>query len=102
MTVDEQLSGWYTMLRQSKKPEQISRAYWRLTETVMELASWPILPYTLSALQRYEELRKAKLNVGAKDLKIGAIALEHNATVVSRNLRDFQRIPGVDVEDWSV
>ena len=43
-----------------------------------------------------------KLNVRANDLRIAAIALENSAIVVSRNLRDFQRVPGLQVEDWSV
>jgi predicted nucleic acid-binding protein len=34
------------------------------------------------------------------DLKIAAIALVHNATLLSGNLRDFQQIPDLHVEDW--
>jgi predicted nucleic acid-binding protein len=35
------------------------------------------------------------------DLRIAAIVPENNATLVSRNLRDFQRVSGLVVEDWS-
>ncbi len=42
-----------------------------------------------------------KLNVGASDLRIAAIVLEHNATLVTRNLRDFGRVPGLKVVDWT-
>jgi predicted nucleic acid-binding protein len=48
---------------------------------------------------RSTEGRKAQR--GSYDLRIAAIALELGATVVTRNLRDFNRIPGPTCEDWS-
>jgi predicted nucleic acid-binding protein len=42
-----------------------------------------------------------KLGVKASDLRIGAIALDCDATVVTRNHRDFDLIPGLKVEHWS-
>jgi hypothetical protein len=46
LTVDEQLTGWYTLTRQARRPEEIARAYARLGESVVRLAHWRILPYT--------------------------------------------------------
>lgn len=60
------------------------------------------LPFTEAAIARYDDLVALKLNVGKNDLRIAAITLEHGGTLVSRNLRDFQRVPGLTVEDWSV
>ena len=54
------------------------------------------------AIARYNQLKSQKLNVPGNDLRIAAIALEHGGTLVSRNLRDFRRVPGLSVEDWSV
>ena len=34
------------------------------------------------------------------DLKIACIALVHNALLLSANLRDFQQVPGLRVENW--
>ncbi len=42
-----------------------------------------------------------RLNVGKMDLKIAAIALEHGCIVVTRNERDFRRVPGLVVENWA-
>lgn len=34
------------------------------------------------------------------DLLIGAIAISQGAAVVTGNLRHYERIPGIDVENW--
>jgi tRNA(fMet)-specific endonuclease VapC len=36
------------------------------------------------------------------DLKIAAIALATDATLLSRNLTDFGKVPGLRVEDWTL
>ena len=56
---------------------------------------------TAKAIQEYRQLKALKLNVGKKDLCVAAIGRELRATVVTRNLSDFARVPGLVVEDWS-
>jgi tRNA(fMet)-specific endonuclease VapC len=102
MTVDEQLSGWYTLARQARVPRDIAHAYTRLGEAVWRLAQWAILPYTEQAITRVAQLKALRLNVRVMDLRIAAITLEHGGILVTRNLRDFQRVPDLTVEDWSV
>ncbi len=101
ITVEEQLNGWYTFLRKASHPEHGERAYRQLGEAVLYLARLPILPFTLPAIARFEALKKQKLNVRANDLRITAIAREVGAVVVTRNVRDFQRVPNLAVEDWT-
>jgi tRNA(fMet)-specific endonuclease VapC len=102
ISVEEQLTGWYNQIRSSKSSSEIARAYERLADTVRFFSGLHILNFDEPAIARFELLRSLKLNVGGMDLRIGAIALEHNAIVVSRNVRDFGRIPNLAVEDWSV
>jgi tRNA(fMet)-specific endonuclease VapC len=101
ITVEEQISGWYRRLRRAKTPEELAKVYDHLTATVRSLARLPILSFSEAAIHRSKELHASKLNVGKMDLCIAAIALEHQAVIVTRNVRDFERIPNLVVEDWS-
>lgn len=102
MTVDEQLTGWYTLTRRARQPVEIAQAYAKLADAVVRLAKWRILPYTEPAIARVAQLKALRLNVGLMDLRIASIALESGAVVGTRNRRDFSRIPGLNIEDWSV
>ncbi len=72
-----------------------------MAESVAYLGRFPILDFPEAAIARFEDLKRKKLNVGGMDLKIAAIVLEAGAILVSRNLRDFRRVPGLVVEDWA-
>jgi tRNA(fMet)-specific endonuclease VapC len=101
VTLDESLTGWYNQIRKAKTPERRVSAYEQLVRTTLNLARLPILPYSMTAEAHFQRLRKLKLNVGSDDLRIAAIALEADATVVTANVRDFGRVPGLRVEDWT-
>lgn len=101
VTVEEQLSGWYAQLRQAKRPERLAWAYRRLAATVRFLSQIQIVDFDEPAIQRCEQLMKRKLKVRKTDLRIAATVLERGAILVTRNLRDFQRVPGLHIEDWS-
>ena len=38
--------------------------------------------------------------IGPYDIQIAGIALSHNLTVVTRNVREFSRVPQLKVENW--
>ena len=101
LTVEEQLSGWYAQVRQAKKPERLAWAYRRLAETVTFLSRVEILTYDEPAIRRCEALRKQKLKVKTFDLRIASVVLERQAILVTRNTRDFKKVPGLTLEDWS-
>ena len=101
ISVEEELTGWYTKLRRTRKRDQLARVYDRLSQSVMFFARFQILPFSEPAILRYEDLRRAHRRIGKNDLRIAAIVLEYDATLVTRNSRDFAQIPGLKVEDWS-
>lgn len=64
----------------------------------------PILPFDAAAAQRYGEARaileRRGTPVGDADLRIAAIALSRDLKLVTGNVRHFQRIPELAVENW--
>ena len=101
ISVEEQFLGWYTRARQAKRDDEIALAYDRMTEFAAFIKQLPVVSFTAKSIQRYRQLKALKLNVGKKDLCIAAIGSELSATVVTGNLSDFGRVPGLAVEDWS-
>jgi tRNA(fMet)-specific endonuclease VapC len=98
ITVEEQLSGWYTLLRRAKSAELLAHAYQRLADAVEVLSRFRILSFTVPAINRFEQLKRQKLGVKYMDLRIAAITLEHTGTLVSRNARDFEVVPQLAIE----
>jgi tRNA(fMet)-specific endonuclease VapC len=60
-----------------------------------------ILDFDERAAEEYKRLSKFRIRIGAMDLKIASIALANNATLLSRNLKDFGKVPDLKVEDWA-
>jgi len=102
VSIEEQASGWLAAIRKAKTDADEARFSQAFADAVPVWATFQILPRTEAAIARFEQLKRQKLNVGRMDLRIAAIALEAGATVVTRNLRDFQRVAGLTVVDWSV
>ncbi len=65
-----------------------------------------ILPFSIQAANHYARIRahleRASNIIGPMDLLIAAHALAEEATLVTNNEREFQRVPGLAVENWVV
>lgn len=68
------------------------------------LRPFEVIPFDSSCAQHYSIIRthfeKQGMTIGANGLLIAATALAHEATLVTANLREFQRVPNLKVEDW--
>ena len=100
VSVEEQLRGWLAAIRRARKVHDQILYYTRLIGLVRFLNEWRILPFEEPAADRFEALRKQRIRIGTQDLKIASIALEADALLLSANLRDFERVPGLRVENW--
>ena len=102
ITVEEMLRGRLAILARRSEAQVRVRAYGKLMETVRFANQIRVLPFDMECEKRVADLRSQGLRVGTQDLRIAATALVHGLTVVTRNRRDFGRVPGLALEDWSV
>jgi tRNA(fMet)-specific endonuclease VapC len=78
----------------------IDRAYELFREAIYDFRRFQILSHTPAAESLYHSWRAHKIRVPTHDLRIAAICAAHGATLISRNRRDFDLVPGLLVEYW--
>jgi tRNA(fMet)-specific endonuclease VapC len=68
------------------------------------LEPFEVLPFDREAADAYArvrfELERTGRPIGERDLLIASIALARGLTVVTHNLSEFARVPGLKTEDW--
>lgn len=97
----EQIQGWQAYLARARKPEQIVLAYARLESMWRSFLRMNVLSFSREAQTRFEDIRHQCPRLPTMDLRIAAIALVTSTVLLSRNVRDFRRVPGLQVEDWT-
>jgi tRNA(fMet)-specific endonuclease VapC len=69
------------------------------------LERFPLLPVDLACARAHAriwaELRQAGMIIGPHDLWLAATCVGHGLTMVTANAREFERVPGLDLEVWS-
>jgi tRNA(fMet)-specific endonuclease VapC len=98
---EEQMRGWLTYLSRARTLTQQAEAYRRLKRHLDNYRTITALDFDLRAATEFQRLRKRYRTLGTMDLKIAAIVLTNDATLLSRNLADFRKIPALKVEDWT-
>lgn len=101
VTVEEALRGRLAVLAHHSTGQSRERAYAKLMETVRFFGSIQVVLFDAHCEQQFKALRARRVRIGSQDLRIAATALAHSYILVTRNRRDFERMPGLTIEDWS-
>jgi tRNA(fMet)-specific endonuclease VapC len=100
ISYEEQMRGWLSLVAKARSVSEEIRAYQRLLTHVEFFAKIPILPFDELAAVEFQRLKQLRVRIGTMDLKIAAIAISRKATLLSRNLRDFAQVSGLEVANW--
>ena len=95
VTVGEMVYGAYRSDRPDHFLRQLEERLWRNIR---------ILPFNRAAAETYGRVRAQLEGAGTPlaepDLRIAAIALTHDLTMVTGNVRHFSRVAGLRIENW--
>jgi tRNA(fMet)-specific endonuclease VapC len=100
ITAAEQMRGWLARINRLADVHRQVSAYDELADLFLFFQRWEVVRFDRAAADFYLQLRKDKVRIGTNDLKIAAIALSRGALLLSANLRDYRKVPGLRVEDW--
>lgn len=62
----------------------------------------PIVSFDASAATTLSQLQAQRIQLARMDSRIAAIALSGRLILLTRNHRDFNKIPGLLIEDWTL
>ncbi len=92
----ELMYGAANSLRRSENEEKIALF---LASGAIDLVPFDEEDASIAAVIR-AKLRRSGEPIGPYDLLIAAQALRRGARLITANMREFMRIPGLDVSDW--
>jgi tRNA(fMet)-specific endonuclease VapC len=100
VTVEEQLRGWAALLNRTRERQRQVAAYHEHNKLIDYFAYWQRLEYDEQSADLFDQFRGQGIRIGTMDLRIASICIANNATLLSANIRDYQQVPGLRVEDW--
>jgi tRNA(fMet)-specific endonuclease VapC len=102
ITKAELLRGRIDYLLKATDGESLLRAQFLLTQTEQLLNDLRIIPFEQTAVEQFERLKSQRSlrKMGRSDLLIASIAIAHRATLVTRNLKDFQLVSNLKLTNW--
>lgn len=98
----EQAIGWNAYLHRARQSLNLIHGYAMFERLLTDFSRLNVLPFDDPAAAIFASLQKQRLRVGTMDLRIAAVALSRGFKVITRNTVDFQRVPGLQCEDWTL
>ena len=98
----EQVLGCNAYIAQAKTPADVVQGYRMFDRVLSAFAAAAVLPFDAKASLVFDALIAKRVRIGTMDLRIASIALSQGLTLLTRNARDFTKVPGLVIEDWTI
>jgi tRNA(fMet)-specific endonuclease VapC len=100
ISVEEQFRGWLAQINRTNDVAKQVLTYRELVGLIEFFGFWKIADFDERAADQFKNFRRLKMRGGTMDLKIAAIAVTQDALLLTANTQDFEKVPGLRIENW--
>ena len=102
VTFHEHMLGSHAYINRARTSSEVMKGYEIMARIVSDFKVLPIVSFDAGAATEYAELESQRIQLAKMDARIAAIALSRKLTLLTRNHRDFGKVAGLVIEDWTV
>ena len=101
VTFHEQMLGIHAYINRARSPSGMVKGYEMMVRLVSDFKMLPLVSFDVSAAATLERLQPQQIQIAKMDARIAAIALSRKLTLLTRNRKDFSKVTGLLIEDWT-
>ena len=102
ITFHEQMLGAHAYINRARNPNDIVKGYKMMERLVSDFKILSLVSFDADAAKTFEQLNPRQLKLAKMDARIAAIALCRGLILLTRNHRDFGKVPGLPIADWTI
>jgi tRNA(fMet)-specific endonuclease VapC len=102
VTFHEQILGSHTYINRAHNLNDVVKGYEIMVRLITDFKVLPLVSFDVGASMKFVQLQSQKIQLAKMDARIASIALSHGLILLTRNHRDFSKVAGLLIEDWTV
>jgi len=102
VTFQEQMLGIHAYINRAQSAISTVKGYEMMARLVEDFKTLPLISFDIQAADTFERIKPQRIQLATMDARIAAIALERGLILLTRNHRDFSKVAGLAIEDWTV
>lgn len=102
VTFHEQMLGCHAYINRDRTLNDIVKGYEMMARLVSDFKVLPLISFDTGAATTFEQLKSQRIQLAKMDARIAAIALSLQLILLTRNHRDFGKVAGLVIQDWTI
>jgi tRNA(fMet)-specific endonuclease VapC len=102
VTFHEQVLGCHAYINRAQNPDDVVKGYEIMARLINDFKVLPLILFDRNASAAFEQLHSQRIKLAKMDARIASVALSRGLVLLTRNHRDFSKVAGLTIEDWTI